>query len=256
MHILKSIVIAFSMYSKIPMPQFEWKEEDMKHVLCFFPWIGIVIGLCLYFWRLLCDRFGIRNLCYVFIGTAIPLLLTGGFHVDGFMDTMDAFHSYQPKERKLEILKDSHIGAFAVIRLLVYSAVYFAALFWMAEQGKEQAFLLFAGIFYLSRILSGFAAVNFRGARKNGMLYTFTSVTDRYRVNALLGIQFVICLVGMGLVDIYKTGAVFLAAGLVLCYYRHMAYKEFGGVTGDLAGYFLCVSELCMTVVLACVNIL
>ena len=153
MHILKSIIIAFSMYSKIPMPQFEWKEEDMKHVLCFFPWIGIVIGLCLYFWRLLCDRFGIRNLCYVFIGTAIPLLLTGGFHVDGFMDTMDAFHSYQPKERKLEILKDSHIGAFAVIRLLVYSAVYFAALFWMAEQGKEQAFLLFAGIFYLSRIL-------------------------------------------------------------------------------------------------------
>lgn len=97
MHILKSIVIAFSMYSKIPMPQFEWKEEDMKHVLCFFPWIGIVIGLCLYFWRLLCDRFGIRNLCYVFIGTAIPLLLTGGFHVDGFMDTMDAFHSYQRK---------------------------------------------------------------------------------------------------------------------------------------------------------------
>lgn len=87
MHILKSIVIAFSMYSKIPMPQFEWKEEDMKHVLCFFPWIGIVIGLCLYFWRLLCDRFGIRNLCYVFIGTAIPLLLTGGFHVDGFMKT-------------------------------------------------------------------------------------------------------------------------------------------------------------------------
>ena len=65
------------------------------------------------------------------------------------------------------------------------------------------------------------------------------------------------CLVGNGAgLDIYKTGAVFLAAGLVLCYYRHMAYKEFGGVTGDLAGYFLCVSELCMTVVLACVNIL
>ena len=129
MHILKSIVIAFSMYSKIPMPQFEWKEEDMKHVLCFFPWIGIVIGLCLYFWRLLCDRFGIRNLCYVFIGTAIPLLLTGGFHVDGFMDTMDAFHSYQPKERKLEILKDSHIGAFAVIMLAVYGLIYICLLY-------------------------------------------------------------------------------------------------------------------------------
>ena len=40
-----------------------------------------------------------------------------GFHVDGFMDTMDALHSYQPRERKLEILKDSHIGAFSVIKL-------------------------------------------------------------------------------------------------------------------------------------------
>ncbi len=56
-----------------------------------------------------------------------PLLLTGGFHVDGFMDTMDAFHSYQPKERKLEILKDSHIGAFAVIMLAVYGLIYMGA---------------------------------------------------------------------------------------------------------------------------------
>ena len=81
-------------------------------------------------------------------------------------------------------------------------------------------------------------------------------MTDRYRVNALLGIQFVICLVGMGLVDIYKTGAVFLAAGLVLCYYRHMAYKEFGGVTGDLAGYLLCVCELCITAAIGIISLL
>ena len=46
---------------------------------------------------------------------AIPLMITGGFHVDGFMDTMDAFHSYQEKEQKLNILKDSHIGAFAAV---------------------------------------------------------------------------------------------------------------------------------------------
>lgn len=165
MHILKSIVIAFSMYSKIPMPQFEWKEEDMKHVLCFFPWIGIVIGLCLYFWRLLCDRFGIRNLCYVFIGTAIPLLLTGGFHVDGFMDTMDAFHSYQPKERKLEILKDSHIGAFAVIMLAVYGLIYMGAFSEITDKNILQ--VVCAG-FVLARVLSGIGVVSFPSAKQEG----------------------------------------------------------------------------------------
>jgi adenosylcobinamide-GDP ribazoletransferase len=256
MNWVKSLIIAFSMYSKIPMPHLNLEEKDMRYVMGFFPLVGLVLGACQFIWYKLSAILGVPNVSRALIFLVLPVIVTGGIHVDGYMDTSDAIHSYGDREKKLSILKDSHIGAFAVIRLLVYSAVYFAALFWMAEQGKEQAFLLFAGIFYLSRILSGFAAVNFRGARKNGMLYTFTSVTDRYRVNALLGIQFVICLVGMGLVDIYKTGAVFLAAGLVLCYYRHMAYKEFGGVTGDLAGYFLCVSELCMTVVLACVNIL
>ncbi len=117
MKIIRSCIVSFSMYSKIPMPQFEWKEDDMKYMLCFFPWIGAVIGGLLWLWSLLCNRFGIGMICYVAIGTLIPLAVTGGFHVDGFMDTMDAFHSYQPREKKLEILKDSHIGAFAVIML-------------------------------------------------------------------------------------------------------------------------------------------
>ena len=127
MRMIKSMIIAFSMYSKIPMPQFEWKDEDMKYMLCFFPWVGVVIGLCVYLWRIICDRFQIGTLCDTLIGTAIPLLITGGFHVDGFMDTMDAFHSYQPKEKKLEILKDSHIGAFAVLMLGLYGLIYAGA---------------------------------------------------------------------------------------------------------------------------------
>ena len=53
MQIVKGIIIAFSMYSRIPMPQFEWKDEDMKYMLCFVPWIGIVIGLCVYLWRMI-----------------------------------------------------------------------------------------------------------------------------------------------------------------------------------------------------------
>ena len=55
----KSIAIAFSMYSKIPMVQFEWKEEDMRYSMCFFPLVGIVIGLLSWCWWLFCQQFGI-----------------------------------------------------------------------------------------------------------------------------------------------------------------------------------------------------
>ena len=127
MRILKSLCITFSIYSKIPVPQFAWKEEDMKYIFCFFPWIGAIIGAALYFWGTFCKAYEIDVLPYSFICAAIPLIITGGFHVDGFMDTMDAFHSYQPRERKLEILKDSHIGAFAVIMLILYGLIYISA---------------------------------------------------------------------------------------------------------------------------------
>ena len=45
---MRAAIIAFSMYSRIPMPMFEWKEEDMKYAMCFFPAIGMVIGAVFY----------------------------------------------------------------------------------------------------------------------------------------------------------------------------------------------------------------
>lgn len=67
-----------------------------------------------------CQQFGIGKMCFAFVGLAIILLVTGGIHMDGYMDTMDALHSYGSREKKLEILKDSHIGAFAVIMTVLY----------------------------------------------------------------------------------------------------------------------------------------
>lgn len=75
MRIVKSFFIAFSLYSGIPVPQFEWREEDMKYVFCFFPWVGAVIGVCFYCWMRLCDRFCAGVLCRTLTGAAIPLFI-------------------------------------------------------------------------------------------------------------------------------------------------------------------------------------
>ena len=122
--IFKSIDVAFSIYSKIPMPRFEWDSEDMKYHMCFFPWVGAVIGMILYLWNRFCVWNEIEGILYPLMAASIPLLVTGGFHLDGYMDTMDALHSYQKKEKKLEILKDPHIGAFSVIMAAVYGLMY------------------------------------------------------------------------------------------------------------------------------------
>lgn len=248
MKILKSCAIAFSMFSGIPVPQFEWEEDNMKYVLCFFPWVGAVIGICVSLWFFLCKRFGIGNTAYVFVAAAIPIAVTGGIHVDGFMDTMDALHSYGSRERKLEILKDSHIGAFAVIRLFLYYLVYMAA-FSEIRDGRTVAVLAVG--FALSRVLSGIGAVTLRSAKEDGTLKTLSDNAGKKAVMVLLAFQFVLCAAGM-LALSFWTG-LFTVAGAVLSfwYYRYMSYRKFGGVTGDTAGYFVLICEEVMVVAAA-----
>lgn len=246
----KAMIIAFSMYSTIPMPQFTWQEKEMKYVFCFFPWVGAVIGALLVGWNRICEKTGIGQLAWVLVGTAIPLIVTGGFHVDGFMDTMDAFHSYQERERKLEILKDSHIGAFSVICLLLYYLLYLAG---YSEIGQDSIYLL-ASIFFLSRILSGAAAVSMKGAKREGLLYLFSSRAQERMVKASLLVQFVLVAAFMLYQSVGKGGILLIGALFVFLYYRHRCYKELGGVTGDTAGYFLTLCEGVLVVLLGIVG--
>ena len=253
MRIIKSIIIAFSMYSQIPMPQFEWKDEDMKYMLCFFPWVGAVIGVCVYLWRMLCDRFAIGTLCYTVVGTVIPLIITGGFHVDGFLDTMDAFHSYQSKERKLEILKDSHVGAFAVIMLGTYGLIYLGA--FSEIQDKHLLKLVCAG-FVLARVLSGIGVVSFLSAKKDGLLYLFASNAQKNIVKGCLYLQGAFCM-GFMLWQSLFAGSVIVAVAIgAFAYYYYRCKKELGGITGDTAGYFVLLCEGSMMVAAAVLNIL
>ena len=124
---MRAAIIAFSMYSRIPMPMFEWKEEDMKYAMCFFPAIGAVIGAVFFGMYLLLDRILTGKILAAVILLAVPLFITGGIHMDGFMDTCDARASYGDREKKLGILKDTHTGAFAVIFGGLYLILYAAS---------------------------------------------------------------------------------------------------------------------------------
>ncbi len=250
---LKSFFIAVSMYSKIPVPQFAWKEEDMRYIFCFFPWVGGVVGACVYLWHLLSGMLEVGQLGRVLILAAVPLLLTGGIHIDGFMDTMDALHSYQPREKKLEILKDSHIGAFAVIMLAAYGMVFLAAL--SEVRSLPNVRVVCAG-FFLARCLSGISAVSFPLAKKEGMLFAFADSSQKRIVKAALYLQALLCIGCMLFWSPRAGGLAAAVALLVFVFYYFHSKKVFGGVTGDTAGYFLCICEAGMIGAAAVCNIL
>ena len=248
MSVIKSFFISFSIYSKIPMPQFEWKKEDMRYTLIFFPWVGTAIGALLYGWMRLCIYLGLNSWCMYLIGTAIPLIVTGGFHVDGYMDTMDAFHSYKPKEAKLEILKDSHIGAFAVIMLALYYMIYIGA---YSQIQTTEAYIIFCMGFYLSRILSGIGVVSLKAAKTEGMLFEFASTAHERVVKISLYVQLLVCFILMAMVSMVVGVMAIAAACICFIYYGVKSKKELGGITGDTAGYFVTICECAVAIAAA-----
>ncbi len=95
-------------------------------MLCaFFPLIGAVIGLLEFTAFLGSNALGFHHLGQI-LPVVIPILVTGGIHMDGFLDVVDARSSNGDRKKKLEILKDPHTGAFAIIGCGVYLVLYLA----------------------------------------------------------------------------------------------------------------------------------
>lgn len=240
--VIASFFISFSMYSKIPVPRPEWSKENMRYTMCFFPFIGVVIGGLIVLWKLLAIQLGFQVIFQTVIFLMIPLLVTGGIHLDGLLDTADALSSYQPMERKLEILKDSHAGAFAIIVGIAYFLLSFAA--W-SEVDTSLVFVL-AGGFVLSRALSGIGIVWIKCAKNTGLANTFADSAAKRTTGIVLVAEAVLAIVYMLFVDFILGLVITLSMILFFFYYKWMSYKKFGGITGDLAGFFLQISELIM----------
>lgn len=237
----KSLAIAFQMYSRIPIPSFEWDEKSMRYIMCYFPLIGIVIGglECLWFW--LSGLLRLPSLVFAAVATAIPFLITGGIHMDGFCDTVDALSSQQDRERRLEILKDSHSGAFAIIFASLWMVVYYAC--WNTVADWKTLGAVCVG-FVLSRALSALALASFKGARKQGMLQGFADAARKKVVVITMLVFAALCIAAMIVLRGWLGLIIVCANGLVFLYYRLMSYRKFGGTTGDLAGWFLQMAEL------------
>ena len=237
MVVLETIGVAFAMFSALPVPRIDWNERNMRYAMAAFPLIGAVIGVL---WCV-CGALPLPDMLRAAGFCLIPVAVTGGIHLDGYADTSDALSSYGDREKKLDILKDPHCGAFAVIRLCSYFVAYFALCCCVQFTPQVGAVWLLALV--LERACSGYAVAAFPLAKNTGLAHTFATAADRITVRRVLGclsIVLAVVLFALG------GGVLVLAAGFALWRYHRVAVKQFGGITGDLAGWFLQKAELYM----------
>ena len=227
------------MFSALPVPHVMWNEKNMRYALCAFPLVGVAAGLASWAWALLCRWLALPALLRGAGLCLAPILVTGGIHLDGYADTCDARASHADMARKQEILKDSHLGAFAAIKLCCYFVACWAL--WAALPRYNGVAVLLG--LCLSRSLSALAVASFPLARNTGLAHTFATGADKKRVKLAMAALAAALTVGLCLTGGYLMA---VAAWGVFIRYRVMAVKEFGGLSGDLAGWFVQMSELWM----------
>ena len=242
MNLIRSLIMALSMYTKLPMPKVEWKEDNMRYTMCFFPLAGLLAAGATYLVGFGCERLELHRIFQSIAMTIVPILVTGGIHLDGYMDTIDGLSSYGDVEKKLNIMKDPNTGAFAVIGLGVYLMAMVGC---FHELSSTHFFYLFF-IFTFSRILSGLSVATFPCSKNSGLLYLFAKSAHK-KIVAIVLIGEAILLITIGfLLGGAMIWMLTLVGVLVFLYYWIMSQKHFGGISGDVAGYFLQISELIM----------
>ena len=239
---LHAFLMCQSMFCSIPAPQI-WDEKAKDKMLPFLPVVGLEIGAIWAALAWLCRFLQLPALVTGLILCAYPYLVTGFIHLDGYMDVTDAVKSWRSLERRREILKDSHVGSFAVIGIVLLLIAQFA-LFASAPETANDLVLIFVPA--VSRCCSSLAVTGLKPMS-----------TSQYAEQKKPKSHFVVLMVML---------CAFVAAGFLLCGKYGFAlagcligyglalrrgYKSLEGMNGDISGFALTIGELCAVAVYA-----
>jgi len=234
--ILHGFVMCQSMFCAIPCPWQIWDEDARDLMLPMLPLLGLEIGAIWVFLSWLTGLLGIPALVRGLVLGLYPYMATGFLHLDGFMDVTDAVKSCRDLPRRREILKDSHVGSFAVIGvcMLVLSQV---VLFGSVSPGKSSLILLF--IPAVSRSGSALAVTGLPAMSTSQYAEQKKPTSRLWWLGGLtcilVGLSFALC----GKLGLVTVGCL-VGYGLAL----RRGYRSLEGMNGDIAGYALTLGEL------------
>lgn len=228
------LILGIQFLTRIPINKsIEFSKDNIRNSLFFFPFIGMLVG-------------GIGSLVFYFIGqlnmeisaflTVLTLILiTGGLHIDGLSDTLDGFLSNRDTEKTLEIMKDSRIGAFGVIGIVLLILGKYIIIKNLTMDMWQIIIFSLAN----SRLIAGLIISTKKTARKDGLGELFhNSNPKKYIIYS--GIVYILILMFFHIYYIIPLVITYIFAEL----FSRWSYKKIGGLTGDVYGAIMETSEV------------
>ncbi|HEV8635859.1 MAG TPA: adenosylcobinamide-GDP ribazoletransferase [Chloroflexota bacterium] len=227
-------MVALSLLTVVPAPLVEFDAAGRARAVDLFPAVGLALGAMLGGLGLLLDRVlpGGPIAALLLVAAAV---LTGGLHFDGLMDTADGVFGGRAPARRLEIMRDSRVGAFGATAGALALLAQYACLAELSGVGRLAALVvaLTAGRWAMAVVL-----VLFPAARPDGLGASFRIAGFRWQLVVAGAITLAVAAATgpLGLIGVALATAAALVGG------RYLA-RRLGGLTGDTYGALAVVAE-------------
>lgn len=254
---MKQILAAFSFFTRLPF----WRLADIpkecyERVVPLWPMVGWLTGglMCLTYWG--CSHVLPTGVC-IMLALLVRVLVTGALHEDGFADFCDGFGGGTTRERTLEIMKDSHIGTYGVLGLIIYYLLLYNILLYLLPL-THFIVLLLADTFSkysASCIIYKLPYARNESEAKNKLIYMKSTYSEQCisLVLGLLPFSLLMILEPYCLKPVViAMFAAFVVSRLLFRWMRH----RIQGYTGDCCGATFIITELTFHLVLAAVAII
>lgn len=246
---MNSFLIGLQFLTRIfVVRQSVWTEQSFGESVKFFPAVGAVLGVICAGVVGALNFFTAGNLPPVTgaVGFASLIILTGGIHCDGLMDSADGLFSGREREKILAIMKDSRAGSFGVVAMILVAALEISTL---AELSRLSTQFLCAAVYsapIIGRLMMVVTIGAFPYARATGMGKAFAKFTTRrtifFAAAETILLLLPLCLIGE--IFFLCAAAASLVALLVTWRFANFATGKIGGVTGDIYGAVTTLAEV------------
>lgn len=229
---MKSLLLMISFFTRIPIKyKYEYREQDLKRGIMYFPLIGLIIGAAIWLPSLAKDF--LDKPVIILASWIIYLWITGGLHIDGLADTFDGIFSNRDKDRMLEIMKDSRIGTFGVLGIIFIILSNLVVSFYI-----DYRFLLLLPI--VGRTSALISASTSKYARKEAGMGT-TFINNCKLKEVVFGVIFT--LVVSSVVLNYKVALLILITYIIALLQTRYIKGKIDGTTGDTLGFVIEISQ-------------
>ena len=246
---LHDVYTALALLSRIPLPiDHDRAGERSRQAVWAYPIAGLIIGIIVSVIATIWSWFGLPAGMVAAVVLTAQIVITGAMHEDGLADSADGLWGGWNREKRLEIMKDSHIGTYGVLALGLSLIVRRVALTTVIEAGWMWCAVIAAAV--LSRVPMTILMNKLPFARAGGLARS-VGQPDRQAVAASITIGLVITALITGWMII----PIFIFVGLATIKAMWIAQTKIGGQTGDILGATQQLAEITILGVLASIAV-